>query len=77
MQTVGLTREGLGPRTDAPDRYDNHLASPEIHPDGNILASSYDAHRTTAVGDGLGNTIHYTLDAMGNRTKEEVKDAAG
>ncbi len=48
------------------------------HPDGSILAYTYDdAHRLTDIADGLGNTIHYTLDAMGNRTKEEVKDPGG
>lgn len=77
MQTAELTREGLGPRTDEPVRHDNHLDSPGIHPDGRILASSYDARRIAAVDDGLGSTTHVTLDAMGNRTREEVKDSAG
>lgn len=48
------------------------------NPDGSYLAYTYDdAHRLTDLSDGLGNAIHYTLDAMGNRTKEEVKDPAG
>lgn len=33
--------------------------------------------RLTDIHDGLGNAIHYTLDAMGNRTREDVKDPAG
>ena len=48
------------------------------HPDGSILAYTYDdAHRLTDLSDALGNAIHYTLDAMGNRIKEEVKDPSG
>ncbi|MEK7810216.1 MAG: hypothetical protein AAB278_00170, partial [Pseudomonadota bacterium] len=35
------------------------------------------AHRLTDITDGLGNYIHYTLDAMGNRTKEDTFDSAG
>ena len=31
-----------------------------------------DAHRLTDITDNLNNHIHYTLDAMGNRTKEET-----
>ncbi len=70
MQTAGRTHEGLGPRTKAPDRYDNHLDSPGIHPDGRILAHTYAAaHRLTDVSDSLRNTIRFTLDAVGNRIK--------
>lgn len=47
-------------------------------PDGSYVAYTYDnAHQLTDIADGLGNSIHYTLDAMGNRLKEEVKDANG
>ena len=46
-------------------------------PDGSFLSYSYDtAHRLTAMQDNLGNKIAYTLDAMGNRTVEEVRDPA-
>ncbi len=46
-------------------------------PDGSFLSYAYDAaHRLTALQDNLGNRIAYTLDAMGNRTKEEVRDPA-
>ena len=46
-------------------------------PDGASLGYTYDgAHRLTGIHDGLGNTITYTLDAMGNRTQEDVKDPA-
>ncbi|QOJ24279.1 MAG: RHS repeat protein [Gammaproteobacteria bacterium] len=44
-------------------------------PDGSFLSYTYDAaHRLTAIADNLGNRVQYTLDAMGNRTKEELFD---
>ncbi len=46
-------------------------------PDGSALTYSYDAaHRLTGMNDNLGNRIAYTLDAMGNRTQEQVFDPA-
>jgi YD repeat-containing protein len=43
--------------------------------DGSYLAYVYDdAHRLTTVNDNLGNSVTYTLDSMGNRTTELVKD---
>jgi RHS repeat-associated protein len=46
-------------------------------PSGAFIVYSYDAaHRLTGIADHLGNRIAYTLDAMGNRTKEEIFDAA-
>lgn len=47
-------------------------------PDGSFLQYTYDAaHRLTDIEDNAGNRIHYTLDAQGNRTQEEVLDPAG
>ena len=47
-------------------------------PDGSVLRYQYDAaHRLTEIADGLGNVIQYTLDAMGNRIKEDVFDPSG
>jgi len=46
-------------------------------PDASFLSYSYDAaHRLTGMQDNLGNRIAYTLDAMGNRTQEQVFDPA-
>lgn len=46
--------------------------------DGVTRTFSYDdAHRMVDVADAAGNHIHYTLDASGNRTKEETFDATG
>lgn len=45
-------------------------------PDGNYVSFTYNAaQRLTDVTDNAGNTIHYTLDEAGNRTKEETKDS--
>lgn len=47
-------------------------------PDGAFIHYSYDdGHRMTAISDNLGNRIDYTLDAMGNRIQEQVKDPGG
>ena len=47
-------------------------------PDGARLTYTYDAaHRLTAINDHKGNRIDYTLDAMGNRTAEQMKDPGG
>ncbi|MEO8306260.1 MAG: RHS repeat-associated core domain-containing protein [Betaproteobacteria bacterium] len=44
-------------------------------PDGAFLRYQYDdAHRLTEIADGEDNVIQYTLDAMGNRIKEDVYD---
>ncbi|MEX2198616.1 MAG: DUF6531 domain-containing protein [Burkholderiales bacterium] len=46
-------------------------------PDGSFLSYSYDAaHRLTGMQDALGNRIVYALDAMDNRTQEQVIDPA-
>jgi RHS repeat-associated protein len=44
-------------------------------PDSSNVLYTYDAaHRLTDITDGLSNHIHYTLDAMGNRTAENAYD---
>jgi YD repeat-containing protein len=46
--------------------------------DGAFVRYTYDdAHRLTDAADGAGNRIHYTLDNMGNRIREEVQDPSG
>ncbi|MGZ3236890.1 MAG: RHS repeat-associated core domain-containing protein, partial [Burkholderiaceae bacterium] len=57
------------------DRYNNGLLKKASSPGGVFLQYTYnDAHQLTDIADELGNTIHYTLDPMGNRTKEDIKD---
>jgi YD repeat-containing protein len=67
-ETTGYTYDGVG-----------QLKT--VTPPGASSAAftyTYDAaHRLTDITDGLGNTIHYTLDAMGNRTQEQTFDSAG
>ncbi len=47
-------------------------------PDSSTVSFSYDgAHRLTGAADSQGNSITYTLDAMGNRTQEQAKDPSG
>lgn len=47
-------------------------------PNGSYLINTYDAaQRLVDIEDNLGNTVTYTLDGMGNRVQEEVRDAAG
>ncbi len=49
-----------------------------IQPSGVYITYSYDAaHRLTEVTDALGGKIHYTLDAIGNRIKEDILDSSG
>jgi RHS repeat-associated protein len=46
-------------------------------PHGSFLRYTYDAaQRLTEIADSLGNRISYTLDAMGNRTREDAFDPA-
>ncbi|MBA2672392.1 LamG-like jellyroll fold domain-containing protein [Ramlibacter sp.] len=47
-------------------------------PDGTTLSFSYDAaHRLVGVTDTRGNAATYTLDNMGNRVAEELRDPTG
>lgn len=46
--------------------------------DGSYTQYGYDAaHRLTDITDSAGNTLHYTLDAAGNRTGEATRDPNG
>lgn len=46
-------------------------------PSGQTIRYSYDAaHRLTDIEDGFGHRMHYTLDLMSNRIKEETFDAS-
>lgn len=45
-------------------------------PDNSVINYTYDAaHRLTDIQEAAGNRIHYTLDLMGNRTREDVYNA--
>jgi len=60
------------------DYWPTGLLKQVTQPDASWVAYAYDdAHRLTGISDSLGNSVTYTLDNAGNRTKEEVKDAGG
>jgi YD repeat-containing protein len=73
-------RQRLSSRTTGTETtsYDYDFAGQLIKvtlPDGSYLNYDYDpAHRLTELSDNLGNRITYTLDVMGNRTAEQVRD---
>jgi RHS repeat-associated protein len=47
-------------------------------PDNVTMTFTYDgAHRLTDITDAQGNVIHYTLDAAGNKTAEQIRTASG
>jgi len=47
-------------------------------PDGVVTTFGYDtAHRLTDITDAQGNDTHYTLDAAGNKTAEQISTASG
>ena len=69
-----LSRE-VGTETTGYNYYPTGLLNVVTLPDSSILTYTYDgAHRLTDITDGLGNHIHYTLDAMGNHTAENSYD---
>lgn len=77
VNSVTVTPPGGTTRTTA-YTYDNagQLTGATL-PDGTTLGYSYDAaHRLTSVTDAKGNSVTYTLDNMGNKVGEQVKDAS-
>jgi YD repeat-containing protein len=60
------------------EHYPTGLLKLATLPDGSTLKYDYDdAHRLTDITDSAGNTVHYTLDEMGNRKGEDLKDQSG
>ena len=65
----------VGTETTSYTYYPTGLLDVVTLPDGSTTQFTYDAaHRLTQISDGLGNTIKYTLDAMGNRTADNTYD---
>jgi RHS repeat-associated protein len=72
-----LTTKQVGTETTSYSYYPTGLLEQVMQPDGSYALFTYDAaHRLTQISDGLGNSIQYTLDAMGNRTAEKSYDPA-
>jgi RHS repeat-associated protein len=70
-----LTSRQVGTETTSYTYYPTGLLKLVTLPDSSTVLYSYDAaHRLTDLTDGVGNHIHYTLDAMGNRTAENTYD---
>jgi YD repeat-containing protein len=75
--TVTPSVSGVPQLTDH-DYWPTGLLKRVTQPDGSRTAYTYDgAHRLTDVTDTAGNTVHYTLDEMGNRKGEDLKDPGG
>jgi RHS repeat-associated protein len=54
------------------------LVKKVTQPDGAFTSYAYDgAQRLTGISDNVGNTLVYTLDPAGKRTKEDTKDPGG
>jgi RHS repeat-associated protein len=65
----------IGTETTSYAYYPTGLLKTVTLPDSSTIGYTYDgAHRLTDITDGVGNHIHYTLDAMGNRTAENTYD---
>jgi len=70
-----LTSRQVGTETTSFTYWPTGLLKQVVLADGSYLLYAYDAaHRLTQISDGLGNSIDYTLDAMGNRTAEDLYD---
>jgi RHS repeat-associated protein len=72
-----LTSRTVGSEQTTFEYWPTGLLKKATLPDGSYIEYAYDAaHRLTGVNDSQGNRIAYTLNAMGNRTKEDVFDPA-
>jgi RHS repeat-associated protein len=70
-----LTSRQVGSETTTFAYYPTGLLKQVTLPDSSFVQCTYDpAHRLTAITDGAGNYISYTLDAAGNRTAENAYD---
>ena len=57
------------------DYWPTGLVKKVTQPDGGFTSYTYDAaQRLTGIADNAGNSITYTLNAIGQRTQEETKD---
>ena len=70
-----LTSRQVGTETTSFSYYPTGLLKQVTLPDSSYVLYTYDgAHRLTEISDGAGNSIQYTLDAMGNRTATKTYD---
>ncbi len=70
-----LTSSAIGTESTGYTYYPTGRLKLVTRPDSSTILYAYDgAHRLTDITDGLANHIHYTLDAIGNRTAENAYD---
>jgi RHS repeat-associated protein len=70
-----MTSQQVGSEITSYSYWSNGLLKQVTSPDGSTILYGYDgAHRLTDITDTLGNHIHYTLDALGNRTAVNTYD---
>jgi RHS repeat-associated protein len=70
-----LTSRQVGTETTAFAYYPTGLLQKTTLPDGGYIQYTYDAaHRLTKIQDGMGNSIQYVLDALGNHTAVSAYD---
>lgn len=73
-----LTSSETAGETTTYSYYPDELLRRITAPDGSFIEYGYDAaHRVTDTSDGEGNSIHYTLNAAGDRIQEDVRDFTG
>jgi len=73
-----LVSRNVGGEVTTYEYWPTGLLKKVISPDGSFLQYAYDAaHRLTEITDSVGDRISYVLDAMGNRTLENVQASAG
>lgn len=79
LTSTVVTRAGGGATQTTTYEYDGAGQLKKVTaPDSSFVNYTYDnAHRLTQVVDSAGNRVEYVLDAMGNRTAENWKDAGG
>ena len=72
-----LTSTSVGGQTTTFAYWPNGLIQRITQPDGSWVHYEHDdAHRLIKVSDNLGNSVSYTLDNLGNRVAEDVRDPA-
>lgn len=72
-----LTSTRVGGQTTTFAYWLNGLVQRITQPDGSWVHYEHDdAHRLVKVSDNLGNSVGYTLDNLGNRVAEDVRDPA-